>query len=176
VTAKAPARDTVAAAPSVVRVHTAGGTKVFTLDDGKVSVQPALAVETPAPGKSAASRSSEPVVRLAGNVTTGAGVSLTSRAAHDLDWLRKQDPSHYVIQLVGTRDAASVGKYLDDHKLGSKGAWFLTSHESKPWYVVVYGIYPDNASASAAIKTLPEALRAGSPWPRSVASVVESAR
>jgi septal ring-binding cell division protein DamX len=38
-------------------------------------------------------------------------------------------------------------------------------------------MYPDKASARAAIKTLPEALRAaGSPWRRSLTSVVESAR
>ena len=50
-----------------------------------------------------------------------------AQAAHDLDWLRQQDPSHYVIQVVGTRDASAVSKFLDDHKLGSKGAWFVTS-------------------------------------------------
>jgi septal ring-binding cell division protein DamX len=44
-----------------------------------------------------------------------------SQAAHDLDWLRKQDPCHDVIQVVGTRDASAVSKFLDDHEMGSKG-------------------------------------------------------
>lgn len=99
-----------------------------------------------------------------------------AQAAHDLDWLRKQDPCHDVIQVVGTRDASAVSKFLDDHEMGSKGAWLVTTHESKPWYVVVYGLYPDNRSARAAIERLPERLRAGSPRPRSVASVIESTR
>lgn len=155
---------------------TASGAKVFTHDEGDVSTKPALALKTPAPTESEAFADFETQVRLASNVSPSAGVSVKSQAAHDLNWLREQNPSHYVIQLVGTRDASAVGKFLDDHKLGSKGAWFVSTHESKPWYVVVYGIYPDKASARAAIKKLPDALRAGSPWPRSVASTVESAR
>ncbi len=181
VTAKAPAKDSSAAAPSIVTVNTGSDAKVFVLDDNGTSTRAAVAATSPAPAKGKASaRRIEPVVRLASNVTPASGApakaKVESRAARDLDWLRKQDPSHYVIQLVGTRDAAAVGKFLDDHKLGSKGAWFVTSREDKPWYVVVYGMYPDSASARAAVKTLPAALRAGSPWPRSVASVVESAR
>jgi DamX protein len=181
VTAKAPAKDSGVAAPSIVTLNTGSDAKVFVLDDSGTSTRAAVAVTSPAPvkGKESA-RGIEPVVRLASNVRPAAGApakaKVKSRAAHDLDWLRKQDPSHYVIQLVGARDAAAVGKFLDDHKLGSKGAWFVTSREDKPWYVVVYGMYPDSASARAAVKTLPAALRAGSPWPRSVASVVESAR
>ena len=168
-------------APGKVNVHTAGGVRVFSLDEGgaatdtPIAVAP-IAVESPATAKGEAGKDIETAVRLASNVTPGAGVPVKSQATHDLGWLRKQNPSHYVIQLVGTRDGAAAGKFVDDHKLGSKGAWFLTSHEDKPWYVVVYGIYPDNASARAAIRTLPDSLRAGSPWPRSVASVVESAR
>ncbi len=179
VTAKAPAEVSGGAAPSIVTVNTGSGAKVFILDDSGTSTTAAVAVTSPAPAKGkASSRGIEPVVRLASNVTAAASapVKVKSRAARDLDWLRQQDRSHYVIQLVGTRDAAAAAKFLDDHKLGSQGAWFVTSREGKPWYVVVYGIYPDSASARAAVKTLPEILRAGSPWPRSVASVIESAR
>ena len=140
-----------------------------------VSVQPASTVTSPSPAKGS-TQVAEPLAPLAGNVTTSASIPAEGQAAYDLDWLRKQEPSGYVIQLVGTRSAAAAGKFVDEHKLGPQGAWFLTSHENKPWYVVVYGMYPDNASAKAAIKTLPEPLRAGSPWPRSVASVVENAR
>jgi DamX protein len=176
VVAKAPGSEADGSTPSKVPVHSTGGTKVFTLDERAPSTTPAVAVESPLPVQGDAGKSIESVVRLASNVTPSASVPVNPKAGHDLDWLRKQNPSHYVIQLVGTRDASAAGKFVDDHKLGSQGTWLLTSHENKPWYVVVYGIYPDNASARAAIKTLPDALRAGSPWPRSVASVVESAR
>lgn len=176
VTAKARAKETAPEMPSVAKVRTGSGAKVFTLDKSGVSTKPAVAVESPVPAKGETGKDTAPVVRLAGNVTPAVSGTVKSRTAHDLDWLRKQDRSHYVIQLVGTRDAAAAGKFLDEHELGSDGAWFVTSHESKPWYVVVYGIYPSNASARVAIEALPQALRAGSPWPRSVASVVDSVR
>jgi DamX protein len=168
--------ETAAEMPSVAKVLTGSGAKVFTLDESGVSTKPPVAVESPLPAKGETGKDTAPVVRLAGNVTPAVSGTVKSQTAHDLDWLRKQDRSHYVIQLVGTRDAAAAGKFLDDHELGSNGAWFVTSHESKPWYVVVYGIYPSNASARVAIEALPQALRAGSPWPRSVASVVDSVR
>jgi DamX protein len=157
VTAKVPASKEDSGAPIVVRAHTSSDAKVLVLDESGISMTPAVAVTSPADAKAASAPAQ-------------------TQAAHDLDWLRKQDPSHYVIQVVGTRDASAVSKFLEDHELGSKGAWFVTTHESKPWYVVVYGLYPDNRSARAAIGTLPERLRAGSPWPRSVASVIESTR
>ncbi len=173
VTPTAPAEKADSGTPMIVRLSTGRDAKVFILDESGISATPAVAVTSPAPAKREAPvRSIEPTVRLASNVAPSA----ETQAAHDLDWLRKQDPSHYVIQVVGTRDASAVGKFLDHHALGSKGAWFVTTHENEPWYVVVYGMYPDNSSARAAIETLPERLRAGSPWPRSVASVIESAR
>jgi DamX protein len=177
VTAKAPAREPQAATPGVVRAHAGSDAKVFTLGESGTSARPAVAVSAATPGKDPASgKDTGQVVRLAGNVTAAASSPAKAQAGRDLDWLRKQDPSHYVIQLVGTRDAAAAGKFLEDHKLGSQGAWFVTSHESKPWYIVVYGTYPDNSSARTAINALPETLRARSPWPRSVASVIKNAR
>ena len=157
VTPTVPASREDSGAPIVLRAHTSSDAKVLVLDENGISMTPAVAVTSPANAKAASAPAK-------------------AQAAHDLDWLRKQEPSHYVIQVVGTRDASAVSKFLDDHELGSKGAWFVTTHESKPWYVVVYGLYPDKRSARAAIERLPERLRAGSPWPRSVASVIESTR
>jgi DamX protein len=177
ITAKTPAMESKQAALSVVGVPTSGDAKGFTLTQSSASTRPANAVVSPGLAKGVTSTTGTgPGMLLAGNVTPATSGPADSQSAHDLDWLRKQEPSHYVIQLVGTRSAAAAGKFVDDHRLGSNGAWFLSSHENKPWFVVVYGMYPDKASARAAIKTLPEALRAGSPWPRSLTSVVESAR
>jgi DamX protein len=157
VTATLPAGKDEPGSPVVVQARAGGDAKVLVLDENVISMTPVVAVTSPAAAKAA---SAPPM----------------AQTVHDLDWLRQQDPSHYVIQVVGTRDAAAVSKFLHDHDMGSKGAWFVTTHESKPWYVVVYGLYPDSRSARTAIETLPEQLRAGSPWPRSVASVIESTR
>ena len=81
-----------------------------------------------------------------------------------------------MLQLVGTRDAAAARGFFERHGLAGKGGWLATVHEGKPWYVVVYGAFPDRQSARAAIATLPEELRAREPWPRSVASLTGKAR
>jgi DamX protein len=172
-------RETQTTSP--VAASSDDGVKVFTLDGNDVSTTAAFAVTSPAPAKDDPSvAGSEAIVRLAKNVTPAVTAPVTapakSHASHDLDWLRRQNPSDYVIQLVGTRDASAARRFINSHELGDKGTWVATSHQNKPWYVVVYGMYPDNASARAAIEMLPEALRAGSPWPRSVASVIENAR
>lgn len=147
------------------------------------NVTPAAAAATPsAPAATAAVPATAAISTASTAVTSAAATGAADaaadppRAAHDLDWLRRQDPSHFVIQLVGTRDAAAARKFIQQHALADRGAWITTSFQNAPWYVVVYGTYPDSASARAAIAALPERLRAASPWPRSVASLVESAR
>jgi DamX protein len=175
--AKQPAKEKPTEVTKPVAAKTDDDVKVFTLEGERASTTAAVAVTSPAPVKSeVAVPGGEPLVSLAKNVTPAATAAGTPRIGRDLDWLRRQDPSHYVIQLVGTRDASAARKFVDSHQLGEEGAWFVTAHQDKPWYVVVYGMYPDKASARAAIETLPEALRAGSPWPRTVASVVDNAR
>ena len=180
VTPKSASGDDPGTAPRIVAARTDDEVKVSTLNDNAVSMRSAVAVTSPGPAKDVAGIGGEPVVRLASNATPAASTPAKPSAgrdqAHDLNWLRTQDPSHYVIQLVGTRDKSAAARFLDDHRLGSKGAWFVTSHEDKPWYVVVYGLYPNGTAARAAIKSLPRALQDGAPWPRSVASVVENAR
>ena len=173
ITAKTPAMESKQAPAGVVLARAGDDAKQTSIAGSSASTRPASVVVSPSPAKGVPP---VPVATLSNNVTASASVPDKPRIAHDLDWLRNQEPSNFVIQLVGTRSATAASKFVDEHKLSSEGTWFLTSHENKPWYVVVYGMYPDNASARAAIKTLPEALRAGSPWPRSVASVVENAR
>ncbi len=175
VAAEEPAKQVHFEALQVVAANAGDSVKVFTLDENSASTTTAVAATSPVKGEAPAG-SIEPIASLADNVKAAATAPGKSQVGHDLDWLRQRDPSNYVIQLLGARDASAVRKFVDNHQLGVKGAWYVTSHENKPWYVVVYGMYPDRASARAAIKTLPEALQAGSPWPRSVASVVESAR
>ena len=194
VTPKAAAAGSAERAPPVVLARTGGEVKVSKLDGDTVTVRSAVAVTSSTPAKEVPAKEirehggDTPTVRLASNatpeVTAPAKLPAASNQApdsapnsvHDLAWLRAQDPSHYVIQLVGTRDKSAAARFLDKHRLGAEGTWFVTSHENKPWYVVVYGLYPDGAAARAAIKTLPRPLRDGAPWARSVASVVENAR
>jgi DamX protein len=170
-----------AGAPTAETVTPAAATgedpiKGATLNSERPATIAAVAVTTPAPAKGEpSSPAADPVMALAKNVTP-AVVSAPPPAPYGLEWLRRQNPSHYVIQLVGTRDASAARRFVDSHALTGKGGSIALSHENKPWHVVIYGVYPDAASARAAIHALPEPLRAGAPWPRSVASVLAGAR
>ncbi len=75
-----------------------------------------------------------------------------------------------VIQLLGVRDETAVIAFLD--KWASQTSLLLGYFESdlkgQPWFVVVAGRFTDKESARKAIHTLPEDLRAGSPWVREI--------
>lgn len=144
---------------------------------GERSVPPDAAVSTASTAaldkRVTAAGGDEALIRLATNVTPKTTPDpAATEGVRGNDWLARQDPSHFVLQLVGTRDAAAARGFVERHGLAGNGTWIATSHDGKPWYVVVYGAYPDRATARAAIETLPSALRARTPWPRTVASLV----
>ena len=89
-------------------------------------------------------------------------------------WLRRQQPSAYTLQLLGVQQEAAVHSFLQRHRLPGETAYFRTQREGRPWFSVVYGIYPDRAAAVAARAGLPAAVRDGGVWPRSLASIQEA--
>ena len=146
------------------------------------------AVERPASG-TAAQTSAAP----AGTKTQPAAtrkpprhIATVSRAAipHGLqprreDWLLKQNPHSYAVQLMGASHEQGILSFIKTHKLGGRAAYFRTRYRGHAWYVLLYGIYPNRPAAQAALKRLPPALRKTSPWVRNLASVrtaIEQAR
>ena len=95
------------------------------------------------------------------------------------DWLLKQNPHSYAVQLMGASHEPGILSFIKAHKLGGRAAYFRTRYQGHAWYVLLYGIYPSRSAAQAALKRLPPALRKTSPWVRSLASVrtaIEQAR
>lgn len=91
-------------------------------------------------------------------------------APYSIDWLRSRAPGGYVLQLFGVRDRVAAVKFINERKLGGKTTVLVTNHAGSPWYVVVYGHYPDRAAALAAIGRLPANLASTTPWARPIAS------
>ncbi|MFN2308245.1 MAG: AAA family ATPase [Gammaproteobacteria bacterium] len=87
------------------------------------------------------------------------------------DWLRSRPAGHFTLQLLGVRSEAALHAYLAEHSPPGPVAYFRTVFKGGDWYVLVQGDYPSRAAARAAVATLPTALRAGKPWPRSFASI-----
>ncbi|UCE89145.1 MAG: SPOR domain-containing protein [Pseudomonadota bacterium] len=86
-------------------------------------------------------------------------------------WLWSQAPGHYTLQLLGTRTEAGIRAFIDNHALKGKAVYYSTVKNSDPWYVLVYGVYPDRAAAEAARLSLPPDLRQAQPWPRDFAGI-----
>ena len=76
---------------------------------------------------------------------------------------------------MGTHDPEAVSRFVRHNRLKRNTAWFSTRYQDRPWYVVVYGRYPNKTKARAAIKKLSRPLRTGRPWPRAIAGILSAA-
>ena len=82
------------------------------------------------------------------------------------EWVLAQEPGTFTLQLFGSHEVKNAEEFIRQHKLGKEANYFVSEHKGKDWYSVVYGVYPDQAAASAAIKTLPTSLHKIKPWVR----------
>jgi DamX protein len=139
------------------------------LAPGRTADKPQL----PAPTASAA----PPSVPTAGSAPTPTEKAAPPTARkfpserYSIEWLRAQAAGGYVLQLFGVRDRKAAVDYIETRKIGGKSTVLVTDHQGAPWYVVVYGHYPDRMAAKAAIVDLPAKLAATKPWARPVASL-----
>lgn len=86
-------------------------------------------------------------------------------------------PAHYyTIQLLGSYEKSDITSYINAHHLQNKATYYRTTFSGKPWYVLVYGIYPTDAEAKSAIARLPEGIKKLNPWVKPVASVQAAMR
>lgn len=81
-------------------------------------------------------------------------------------WVAAQEAQRYTLQLIGSSDRDAVIRYIRDRNIGPDAAYYTTAREDRPWYVVVYGNYPDRAAAQAALLNLPPNVHVTSPWIR----------
>jgi len=95
----------------------------------------------------------------------------TLNAADHLSWLWSRDPSHVTLQLIAGHDEQGIRRFLRQHRLLGRAAWYRTVRDGRPWFVVVYGDYADRRTARAAIDKLPPALQHLQPWPRTFGDV-----
>lgn len=97
-------------------------------------------------------------------------VSVPAKTAGDprIAWLRSLPKDHYVLQLLGAQEEATVKRFLSQYPSLRKVAYYKTWRQGKPWYVVVQGDYPSHDAAKAAIAQLPAGVQKQTPWVRQV--------
>lgn len=89
-------------------------------------------------------------------------------------WLLKQSPNSYTLQLIGLGDEQSATDFIRRYKLERNATYFKTKLNGRPWFPVLYGIYTDRERAIVASSQLPADLKKKGPWPRSLASVQQA--
>ena len=92
-------------------------------------------------------------------------------ALYSANWLKRQQPQHYVIQLFGSRDRAATTRFIRDHGLGEKATVLEVKLKQAPWFVVVTGLYTTRTAANSAIHAMPPPLVKQKPWPRAVSTL-----
>lgn len=106
----------------------------------------------------------------AAKITPAAKVAVASKpAGAGTSWYAAQASGHYVVQVLGTGVEANAQAFV--RQQGPDYHYFKKSLQGKPIYVVTYGSFATRAAAQSAINNLPAKIKAGKPWPRTVASV-----
>lgn len=132
-------------------------------------VQPAVAAKPVAPAPAPKPAQPKPAAPVAKPVPAVA----SAVPAPGGEWYASRPAGNYALQILGTRSESSAKAFVS--KNGGEYRYFKKLHQGQPLYVVTYGQFSSRAAAQAAIKSLPAAVQAGKPWPRSFASIQQEA-
>lgn len=91
------------------------------------------------------------------------------------NWLAGASDTQYSLQLLGVRDRAAIVRLIEGQADPDQFGIVTTQLDSRPWHVLVYGLYPDSATARADIPNLPDDFTDESPWARNVADLKATA-
>ena len=98
---------------------------------------------------------------------------------HDSQWLLRQHPKAYTVQLVMSPSRDDMARFIDrnmEHLTLNSLAFSATEHQQREHYNLFFGVFDTIAQARAAIAALPAELRANQPWVRQLQSVQDSLR
>lgn len=88
--------------------------------------------------------------------------------ASDNSWLSRQNPGHYCIQLLASKDMPSIRRFLKDLPADIKTFTYTYTVKGDKWTAVATGIYSSYEAATSASKQLPGKLARIKPWVRNI--------
>ena len=95
--------------------------------------------------------------------------------AEDLAWLGRQNRGHFTIQLAAAHNAEAARSFVESH--GLTGIRLIPTRSGGSDFVVALaGSFSSRSAAEQARANLPEDVRAGQPWIRSIGSVQDIQR
>jgi septal ring-binding cell division protein DamX len=82
------------------------------------------------------------------------------------------NPELYTVQVIGSHSKEKIDRFMKSGKSAQGYAWFESSYNAQPWYVVIKGIYRDRDAAlgEAALVKKDTGLE---PWVRSFENMNE---
>lgn len=92
-------------------------------------------------------------------------------------WLLSQDAASYTIQIIGVSYEKSMLNFINKNQLLKQNeiAYYESTFNDKPWYQLLYGIYPTKQDARLAAEKLPEDIRQKTgPWIRRLSGVQQT--
>ncbi len=81
---------------------------------------------------------------------------------------------NYTLQLMGSGSKAAIQKVIANNHLQQKAKVYHTTLKGKDYFVLIYGSFPSQAAANAAIAHLPANLQQLKPWAKPYANVKAS--
>ena len=82
------------------------------------------------------------------------------------DWLRKQAPDNYTLQLASVVNEKDINKYIKNSNFDSKAGYIEVIVNGITRYTAIYGLYDTYQNAELAINELPTAIQDAKPWVR----------
>jgi septal ring-binding cell division protein DamX len=79
--------------------------------------------------------------------------------------------TNFTLQLIGAVEKSSLVKFIATQPNASSLLLVSLTRNSKPWYVVVTGVYENTQLARQAIQSLPQNQVNGGPWPKKVSDL-----
>ncbi len=81
------------------------------------------------------------------------------------DWIVKQDPKAYTIQIVASPNEKNLLEFAKKHSLESNTAYYKKTASEKSWYVLVHGLFSSREEAISGIESLSDSLKKNTPYP-----------
>ena len=89
-------------------------------------------------------------------------------------WILEQPADQYTIQLISTLQDDTLPAFINRNQLSGQTAYFRKRIKGQTRHILIYGVYPDTATARAAIEELPDAVRRTKPWVIGIGSVQQA--
>lgn len=95
-------------------------------------------------------------------------VSIRHSRFRDDKWVSTQQKGAFTIQVLGSRNEQTAIKYIEAERSSKELIYIESLYKEKPWFVVVFGVYPNKAAARAKMNNLPLSVKKQEPWIRSL--------